>query len=712
MRATKRSSPKSSGTKKAGAATVENLFFSRDESWMRFNQRVLEEAQDETNPLLERVKFLAITASNLDEFVEIRVAGFLQRIEDGYNLAQPPDEGGLTPQERLDGLMERIHSFVKAQYQCLNEQILPALQAEKIRVLQWDELSDKARKQALEFYDTEVDPLLTPVTIDPSHPFPRVLNKALCIGLLLRRKRRGLKTATLLGVVTVPRALPRLVPLPCTEGCCDFILLHDLVEAQVERMFRGYEVLSRSAFRVTRNSNLYMQEEESRSVLESVRAELHNRRKGDAVRMEIESSATEEMIERLQTNFELESWQVFRTDGPVNLSRLMNLYSEVKESRLKYPAFVAKDFKLSPKSIDIFDELRKHDVMLHHPFDSYKTVEEFVEAGAQDPSVISMKQTLYRTSKDSPIFTALIEAGQSKEVTVVVELMARFDEDSNIRWARELEDAGVGVFHGIFGLKTHCKLALLVRRDPDGVVRRYAHLGTGNYNPVTARFYTDISLLTSKPDITSAVQKVFNYLTAETESDSYSPLLVAPLTLADRLVALIEREAAHAKAGRPASIIAKMNGLLDRRTVEALYAASQAGVEIDLIIRGMCALRPGVKGWSERIRVRSIVGRFLEHSRIFCFANGGKEEIYCGSADWMPRNLVERCEVLFPVTQPDLHKRLREEILAAYLADNTKARVLQPDGEYVRAAHTGAPFSVQDYLMRVAEGAEEKVPTH
>jgi polyphosphate kinase len=320
-----------------------------------------------------------------------------------------------------------------------------------------------------------------------------------------------------------------------------------------------------------------------------------------------------------------------------------------------------------------------------------------------------MKQTLYRTSKDSPIFTALIEAGQSKEVTVVVELMARFDEDSNIRWARELEDAGVGVYHGIFGLKTHCKLALLVRRDPDGVVRRYAHLGTGNYNPVTARFYTDISLLTSKPEITGAVQKVFNYLTAETESDSYSPLLLAPLTLADRLVVLIEREAAHAKAGKPAYIIAKMNGLIDRRTVEALYAASQAGVEIDLIVRGMCSLRPGVKGLSERIRVRSIVGRFLEHSRIFCFGNGGKEEVYCGSADWMPRNLVERCEVLFPVTQTDLHKRLRDEILTAYLADNTKARVLQSDGEYVRAPRVGEPFSAQDHLMRVAEGAEEKI---
>jgi len=695
--------------KKVPATPVENLFFSRDESWMRFNQRVLEEAQDETNPLLERVKFLAITASNLDEFVEIRVAGFLQRIEDGYNLPQPPDEGGLTPQERLDGLMERIVRFVEAQYRCWNEQLLPAMQAEKIRVLRWSELGEKARAQALEFYDTEVDPLLTPVTIDPSHPFPRVLNKALCIGLLLRHKRRGLKAATSLGVVTVPRALPRLVPLFGAEGYCDFILLHELVESQVDRMFRGYEVLSRSAFRVTRNSNLYMQEEESRSVLESVRAELHNRRKGDAVRMEIESSATEEMVERLRINFELDPWQVFRTDGPVNLSRLMNLYSEVKRPALKYPAFAAREFKLSAKSTDIFDELRKHDVLLHHPFDSYKTVEEFVEAGAQDPSVISMKQTLYRTSKDSPIFTALTEAGQSKEVTVVVELMARFDEDSNIRWARELEDAGVGVFHGIFGLKTHCKLALLVRRDPDGVVRRYAHLGTGNYNPVTARFYTDISLLTSKPEITSAVQKVFNYLTAETESDSYSPLLVAPLTMADRLVVLIEREAAHAKAGKPAYLIAKMNGLIDRRTVEALYAASQAGVEIDLIVRGMCSLRPGVKGLSERIRVRSIVGRFLEHSRIFCFANGGREEVYCGSADWMPRNLVERCEVMFPVTQADLHKRLRDEILAAYLADNTKARLLQPDGEYVRAPRVGEPFSAQDHLMRVAEGAEEKI---
>jgi polyphosphate kinase len=602
--------------------------------------------------------------------------------------------------------------FVEAQYACWNKLLLPAMLAEKIRVLRWEELSERARKHALDFYSTEVDPLLTPVTIDPSHPFPRVLNKALCIALLLRRKSRTTPKSTpaSLGVVTVPRALPRLIGLPSDDGFNDFIMLHELIESQVERMFRGYQVLSRAAFRVTRNSNLYMQEEESRSVLESVRTELHNRRKGDAVRLEIESSATEEIVERLRINFELDPWQVFKTDGPVNLSRLMNLYSEVKRPALKYPAFTPTELRLSRKSTDIFDELRTRDILLHHPFDSYKAVENFIEIGALDPNVISMKQTLYRTSKDSPIFRALIEAAQSKEVTVVVELMARFDEDSNIRWARELEDAGVGVFHGIVGLKTHCKLALLVRRDPDGVVRRYAHLGTGNYNPVTARFYTDISLLTSNHDLTLGAHKVFNYLTAETESENYSPLLVAPLTLAPRLTELINREAAHARADKPAAIVAKMNGLLQWETIDALYAASQAGVEIDLIVRGICALRPGVKGLSEHIRVRSIVGRFLEHSRIFSFANGGNEEIYCGSADWMPRNLIERCEVVFPITVPELRRRLRDEILAAYLKDNTKARLLQSTGEYIRAPRTGELFSAQDYLMSVASSSADATP--
>lgn len=682
---------------------VETLFFSRDESWLHFNERVLEEAQDATNPLLERVKFLAITASNLDEFVEIRVAGILQRIEDGESQPQPADEGGLSPQQRLDRLSVLLANFVSAQYGCWNDLLLPALEAEKIRILKFDQLDPKTRAHALKFYSDEVDPLLTPVTIDPSHPFPRVLNKALCIALHLRHKRKG-NTQTILGVVTVPRTLPRLICLPSKSGAQDFILLHELIESQVDRMYPGYQVLSKSAFRVTRNSNLYMQEEESRSVLESVRAELHNRRKGDAVRLEIESNASEEIVERLRVNFELDPWQIFRTNGPVNLSRMMNLPSEVKRPELKYPDFKAKQYQIDAKSTDLFDQLRKGDILLHHPFESYVTVEEFIEAGAVDPAVMSMKQTLYRTSKNSSIFRNLTEAGQTKDVTVVVELMARFDEDSNIRWARELEDAGVGVYHGIFGLKTHCKLALLVRRDPDGVVRRYAHLGTGNYNPVTSRFYTDISLFTCRPEITSAVQAVFNYLTADAESPSYKPLLVAPLTMASGLLELIAREARNAKSGKPAAIVAKMNGLLERATVEALYAASQAGVKIDLIVRGMCSLRPGVKGLSENIRVRSIVGRFLEHSRIFSFANGGEPEVYCGSADWMARNIHERCEVMFPVADPVLSFRLRKEILGSYLADTRKARLLQPDGKYVRAAKKDKDFSSQEYLMRLADG--------
>ena len=692
--------------KKAAAPEPESLFFDRDESWMLFNQRVLEEAEDATNPLLERVKFLAITASNLDEFVEIRVASLLQRIEDGYDQPQRPDEGGLTLQQRLDRLSVVLHNYVDAQYRCWIGMLRPELAAQKIRVLDWGELDERAREHALKFYETEVDPLLTPVTIDPSHPFPRVLNKALCIALLLHSKRRARtvpKPVAALGVVTVPRALPRLVPLPSEKGCFDFILLHKLIESQVERMFRGYQVLSRAAFRVTRNSNLYLQEEESRSMLETVRSELYNRRKGDAVRMEIESSATPEIVERLRTNFELEPWQVFRTDGPVNLTRLMALPGLVRRPELKYSEFHGRHYRLAPKSKNLFDELRTRDILLHHPFDSYTAVEEFIRSASTDPAVVSMKQTLYRTSDDSPLFKALTEAAQSKEVTVVVELMARFDEASNIRWAREMEDAGVGVFLGILGLKTHCKLALMVRRDPDGVVRRYAHLGTGNYNSVTARLYTDISLLTARPEITSAVQSVFRYLTAESEDESYAPLLVAPLTLAQALLELIGRETEHAKAGRPSGIVAKMNALLDRATIEALYEASNAGVEIDLIVRGMCALRPGVTGLSERIRVRSIVGRFLEHSRIFSFHNGGQPEVFCGSADWMPRNLVERSEAVFPVDDPALLARLRDEILAAYLADNTKARLLQPNGRYVRAPRTGATFNAQEHLMQISK---------
>ena len=684
----------------------QKLFNGRDYSWMQFNRRVLEEAEDPTNPLLERVKFLAITASNLDEYVEIRQAGLLQRIEDGY---REPGYDGLRPDESLAVLTAEIHSFVDAQYRCWNDHLLPELRMQGVRLLEWRELDEEARAYAQSYFQREVDPLLTPISIDPAHPFPRVLNKALCLALLLRLKRRS-SGPQVLGVVTVPRALPRFVRLPSTDGKYDYLLLQDLIAQNLAGMYRGYEVLARAAFRVTRNSNLYFEEEEARSLLETIRSELHNRRKGDAVRLEIETGADEEIVERLRVNFELDEDQVIRGDGPVNLSRLFFFYSNVRRPDLKFQPFTPRPLKLSRKSASIFDELRHRDVLLHHPYDSYDPVVDFIHQGAEDPSVVSMKQTLYRTSEDSLVFQALIDAAATKETTLVVELMARFDEASNIRWARSMEDAGVQVFHGVVGLKTHCKLAMLVRRDEDGVTRRYCHLGTGNYNPVTARFYTDLSLLTCDPQITERVHMVFNYLTAHAEIDDYRPLLVAPLTMAESFLGLIRREQEHAQAGRPAHIVAKMNALLEPSVIEALYKASQAGVEIDLIVRGLSILRPGVKGLSERIRVRSIVGRFLEHSRIFHFANGGNDEIYLGSADWMPRNLFERCEVVFPVRDPAARARIHDEILPAYLADTVKARLQQPDGNYLRAGKVlkdAKPFASQDFLIQLAEGKVE-----
>ena len=681
----------------------QKLFNGRDHSWMQFNGRVLEEAEDPSNPLLERVKFLAITGNNLDEYVEVRQAGLMQRIEDGY---REPGYDGLRPDESLAVLTADIHDFVAAQYRCWNNHLLPELRKQGVRLLEWKELGEQARAFAQGFFQREVDPLLTPISIDPAHPFPRVLNKALCLALLLRAKRKS-SGPQVLGVVTVPRALPRFVRLPDSGGSVDYLLLQDLIAHNLAGMYRGYEVLAHAAFRVTRNSNLYFEEEEARSLLETIRVELHNRRKGDAVRLEIETGADQEIVERLRVNFELDDDRVFRGDGPINLSRLMFLYGDVQRPDLKFPPFTPKPFLLSRNTANIFDELRQHDILFHHPYDSYDPVVDFIRQGAQDPAVVSMKQTLYRTSQDSPMFAALTEAAATKEATVVVELMARFDEASNIRWARDMEDAGVQVFHGVVGLKTHCKLAMLVRRDEDGVTRRYCHLGTGNYNPVTARFYTDLSLLTSDPQITERVHMVFNYLTAHAEIDDYRPLLVAPLTMAESFLGLIRRESEHAQAGRPAHIVAKMNALLEPSVIEALYQASQSGVEIDLIVRGLSILRPGVKGLSERIRVRSIVGRFLEHSRIFHFANGGHDEIYLGSADWMPRNLFERCEVVFPVRDQAARARIHNEILPAYMADTVKARLQQPDGSYLRAGKLlkdAKPFDSQEFLMQLAEG--------
>src|SRR5438105_45982 len=682
-------------------------YINREVSWLEFDRRVLEEAEDESNPLLERVKFLSISASNLDEFFEVRVGGIVQQIEDGYTEAGPD---GLTLIEERERISRLTHAFVEDQYRCWNDALRPALHKHGIRVLGLQDLDERARAFVDEYCERELDPLLTPVTVDPAHPFPRVINKALCLAFLVRRRRRSSLTYT--GVVTVPRALPRLVRLP-SQGTDDFIFLADLVAYHAARMYQGYDIVSSAAFRVTRNSNLYLQEEEARSLLESVRTELHNRRKGDAVRLEIEADADPEIIDRLRTVFELDPWQVFPVNGPVNLVRLFNVYEQVNRPDLKYRAFVPRELRLTSKSKDLFQELRSHDILLHHPFDSYDAVVSFIESAAEDDNVLSIKQTLYRTSEHSLIVPSLMDAASRKEVTAVVELKARFDEASNIRWARDLEDAGVQVFHGLVGLKTHCKLSLLVRRDPDGATRSYAHIGTGNYNAVTSRFYTDLSLFTANEEVTEAVQEVFNFLTAYADHPHYDPLLVSPVDCAERTIALIEREADHARAKRPGRIIAKMNALLDKSVIQALYRASQAGVEIDLIVRGMCALRPGVRGISDRIRVRSIVGRLLEHSRIYSFVNAGEEEFYLGSADWMPRNLYERVEVVFPVLDPLLRQRVRQEILEAYLADTAKARMLDANGDYMRIGtrvngrrSTHIPFNAQEFLIGLAEGNE------
>ena len=684
----------------SGKLTDPRYYLNRHAQWLDFNRRVLEETRDPANPLLERVKFLAITANNLDEFVEVRVSSFLQRIEHG-STERGPD--GNSAQEELELVTQSMHAFVREQYKCWNEELLPQLAKESIRVLRVSELDAKAEQCAKNFYNRRVAPMLTPVTVDPSHPFPHVLNKALCISFLLRRRKGG-NGKQYFGVLTVPRALPRLLRVPAEGNAIHYVSLQEIISAYAPKLYRGYEILASAPFRITRNSNLYLEEEEARNLLDAIDSQVAQRRKGWAVRLEIEAGAQPEIIERLVTTFELDDSLVFRATGPVNLQRLFHLYEETPRPDLKYSPFAGRQVHIGHDADSMFAALRQQDVLLHHPYDSYDAVVNFVETAAHDPRVLAMKQTLYRTNSDSPIARALLEAASKKEVTVVVELKASFDEASNIRWARSFEDAGVQVFHGLVGLKTHAKLALVVRQDPDGKIRRYAHLGTGNYNPSTARYYTDFSLLTCDKAITGSVNDVFNFLTAYAEQPNYKPLFVAPRDLAKNCIALIDREARNAKRGKPSRIIAKINALVDPPVIQALYRASQAGVEIDLIVRGQCALVPGLRGISSHIRVRSIVGRFLEHSRIFYFENSGEPEIYLGSADWMQRNLYERVEVLFPLKDVELRRRISREILPAYLADTRTARILDSEGNFSRQrGGKGRGISVQEQLMRAVQ---------
>lgn len=683
------------------------LYFNRELSWLRFNQRVLQEARTTQNPLLERVKFLGIVANNLDEFFEVRVAGLLQQVEAGISDYGPD---GLLPEEQIATIAKEAHRMVDEQYACWNGELLPALRDADVHIRTIDTLSNREKAFLDDYCHAELYPVLTPLTISPAHPLPRLINKALCIALLLK-SREG---ETLLGVVQVPRLLPRLIRLPREEDSprIDFVFLADIVQAHIPELFRGYQILDTAAFRITRNSDLYLDEEAADDLLLAIQDELQNRRKGDTVRLEIEADANPALVKRLQSTYNLKNNQIYQVNGPVNLNRLMGLYSATPRPDLKYPPYRPPDHAYDELET-LFNQIKQKDMLLHHPYDAFTPVVQFVNSAATDPDVLAIKQTLYRTSEDSPVIDALIRAAEAgKEVTVVVELKARFDEESNIRWARRLQDAGVCVVYGVVGLKTHCKLSLLVRRESNDGLRRYAHIGTGNYNPTTARLYTDLGLFTAREDIARDVAEVFNLLTTQSAHPQVGKFLIAPHTMLPAILKKIDREIAHAREGRPARIVAKMNALQDPKVIRALYRASQNDVQIDLIVRGICCLRPGVPGISDNIRVRSIIGRFLEHSRIYYFENNRHPDVYIGSADWMPRNLRRRVETLCPIEDPDLIARIKSELLGACFADNVKSHALMPDGSYRRVAACAdeSSFCMHDALIRLSLGEPVAIP--
>jgi len=674
------------------------LYHNRELSWLGFNRRVLEEAMDPTQPVLERLKFLSIVDSNLTEFFEVRVARLQEQMDAGLT---PPTPDRLSARDQLKGVGERAHELTADLYRCWNDQVRPALEQAGIRVLTMAQADEVQRAFTEHFFERQVGPVLTAFTLDPAHPLPHLLSQALCLAVLLEDETPE-KTRRL-GIVPVPRVLPRLVRLP--GGKNDYMSLADLAAAHIGRLYPGRRIVAAAPFRVTRNANLEVDEESALDLLTAIEDQLrHRRRRGDVVRFEVSSRASEDLRQWLLEAFDLDAQQLYVVDGPVNMSRMMQIYAEVAAPHLKDVPLRPADVGLPSEPDALFARLRQGEVLLHHPFESFGHVVDFVEAAASDPQVLAIKQTLYRTSSDSPMFRALMRAAEGgKQVVVVVELKARFDEAANIAWARRLEASGVHVVYGLVGLKTHAKLTLVVRREGERL-RRYAHLGTGNYNPSTARIYTDLGLLTAQETLTADVARVFDFLTSLSKPAKMEKMLVAPFDMLPRIVGLIRREAENAKAGRPARIVAKMNALADESVIEALYEASCAGVQIDLIVRGVCVLRPGVPGVSENIRVSSIVGRFLEHSRIYQFENAGAPEIYIGSADWMPRNLRHRVEVLFPVEDPALKDRLRNEILATYLADRVKARRVLPDGRHERlAAPAGeTAVSAQAALVELA----------
>src|SRR6186713_1445718 len=661
-------------------------YINRELSLLEFNGRVLAQALDSRVPLLERLKFLCISSNNLDEFFEIRVAGLKQRLELGSN---QPGPDGLVITDQLQAIHDRTSGLVNAQYACLTDILLPALRDEGIELVArtaWDSATSQWLEQ---YFEREVEPVLSPLGLDPARPFPRIQNKSLNFIVRLAGKD-AFGRDTGLAVVQAPRSLPRVVALPEEEGRKRFVLLTGIVQQFVSKLFSGMDVLGCYQFRVTRNSDLFVDDEEVDDLRRALEGELAHRRYGAAVRLEVSRDCPPDLDEFLRRQFTLNEVDFYEVSGPVNLNRLEAIYDLVQRPDLKYPIFTPGLPRRVAGSTDLLAVIRQKDVLLHHPFHSFGPVLDFLRGAAADPRVLAIKQTLYRTGNESPIVDALVAAAQSgKDVTVIVELRARFDEEANIELSNRLQEAGAHVMYGVVGFKTHCKMSMVVRRESEGL-RRYCHLGTGNYHPRTARAYTDYSLFTCDTAIGQDVHELFLQLTSLTQTPRLTKLIQSPFGLHQAVVEKIAREASHAAAGRPASIIAKMNSLVDPQIIEALYRASRAGVQIDLIIRGLCSLRPGIPGVSENIRVRSVVGRFLEHSRVFYFGNGGADELYLASADWMERNFFRRVEIAFPVREETHRKRILRD-LNSYLSDNTQAWSLERDGHYSRCMRGNEP---------------------
>jgi polyphosphate kinase len=663
-----------------------DFLFNRELSLLEFIRRVLEEAQDDSHPLLERLKFLSIFSTNLDEFFMIRVSGLKEALDEEVTELSPD---GMTIEEQLKAIRERLLPMIDEQMRCLRDDILPQLKAHDIEIAPYETLSEAEQRLVDSYFIEDVFPVLTPLAVDPAHPFPYISSLSLNIGLMVERVPAHGITQSLTGKVEprfvrikVPPRVPRLVRVG-KEGT-KFTLLEELIAANAAFLFPRMLVGKAHYFRVTRDADIEVREDKAADLLKAIEQTLRKRRFGAEVRLEVSKTMPAEMIRYLAGELKLTPDDVYVVDGPLKMDDLMELCSDLDKPELRDKPLEATIPAPLKNSNSIFDAIKKQDILLHHPYTSYSTVVDFINAAAEDPEVLAIKMCLYRTGQDSPIPQALIEASErGKQVTAIVEIKARFDEEANIEWARRLEEAGVHVVYGVLGLKTHCKVALVIRREGEDL-KRYMHVATGNYNPVTSGFYTDLGLLTADEDTGADATELFNFLTGYSRQKEYRQLLIAPVNMRERMLSLINRETEHCRAGRPSRIVVKINRLADVEIIRALYEASQAGVQIDLIIRAVCMLRPGVPGLSETINVRSIVGRLLEHSRVFYFANGGDEEIYIGSADWMSRNLDRRVEVVTPIHDPNLKRYLKDVVLAAYLRDNVKARRLLPDGTHER----------------------------